>query len=183
MPFSFHELDLEGLVLVEPRVFDDERGAFLETFKESDFHAAGIETRFVQENFSRSHRGVVRGLHFQLSPFAQAKLVWVTRGSVWDVAVDLRADSPTYRRWRGMTLSDGDHRALYIPAGFAHGFQALEEDTRLAYRCSAEYNKAAERGIRYDDGELAIEWPLGEVLVSEKDAALPSLSTYLSGAQ
>lgn len=178
MPFRFEHLDIPGLILVEPRVFDDERGVFLETYKESDFRAAGISERFVQDNVSVSSRGVVRGLHMQVAPSAQGKLVSVAAGAVFDVAVDVRPDSATYGRWQAVELTAGDHRALYIPPGFAHGFQALEDDTRLSYKCTAEYDRAAERGIRWDDGELAITWPLSEVLVSEKDRELPGFAAF-----
>ena len=178
MPFHFEHLDIPGLILVEPRVFEDERGVFLETYKESDFRSAGIAERFVQDNVSVSSRGVVRGLHMQVAPSAQGKLVSVAAGSVFDVAVDVRPGSATYGQWEAVELTAGDHRALYIPPGFAHGFQALEDDTRLSYKCTAEYDRAAERGIRWDDGELAITWPLSEVLVSEKDRELPSFAEF-----
>jgi dTDP-4-dehydrorhamnose 3,5-epimerase len=174
VPFYFEDLDIPGLILVEPRVFEDERGVFLETYKESDFSSA----RFVQDNVSVSSRGVVRGLHMQVAPSAQGKLVSVAAGSVFDVAVDVRPDSATYGQWEAVELTAGDHRALYIPPGFAHGFQALEDDTRLSYKCTAEYDRAAERGIRWDDGELAITWPLSEVLVSEKDRELPGFAAF-----
>jgi dTDP-4-dehydrorhamnose 3,5-epimerase len=183
MPFSFEHLDLAGLILVTPRIFRDERGAFLETFKASDFAAAGIGGAFVQDNFSVSRRGVVRGLHMQIEPSAQGKLVSVPRGRVYDVAVDVRPGSETFGKWHAVELSDEDRRALYIPPGFAHGFQALEDDTRLAYKCTAEYDKAAERGIRFDDPELAIEWPLSEAIVSEKDRELPSFAEFKAGLQ
>ena len=178
MPFHFEHLDIPGLILVEPRVFEDERGVFLETYKESDFRAAGIAERFVQDNVSVSSRGVVRGLHMQVAPSAQGKLVSVAAGSVFNVAVDVRPGSATYGQWEAVELTAGDHRALYIPPGFAHGFQALEDDTRLSYKCTAEYDRAAERGIRWDDGELAITWPLSEVLVSEKDRELPGFAAF-----
>jgi dTDP-4-dehydrorhamnose 3,5-epimerase len=178
VPFYFEDLDIPGLILVEPRVFEDERGVFLETYKESDFSSAGIAERFVQDNVSVSSRGVVRGLHMQVAPSAQGKLVSVAAGSVFDVAVDVRPDSATYGQWEAVELTAGDHRALYIPPGFAHGFQALEDDTRLSYKCTAEYDRAAERGIRWDDGELAITWPLSEVLVSEKDRELPGFAAF-----
>lgn len=183
MPFSFEHLDIDGLVLVIPRIFTDERGAFLETFKDSDFRAAGITGAFVQDNFSVSRRGVVRGLHMQVAPSAQGKLVSVPRGRAWDVAVDVRPGSGTFGRWHAVELSDRDRRALYIPPGFLHGFQALEDDTRLAYKCTAEYDKAAERGIRFDDADLGIEWPLSEAIVSEKDRALPSFAELKTGLQ
>lgn len=175
MPFTFTETELEGLLVITPRVFEDERGYFMETYKESDFQKAGIRERFVQDNHSRSSRGTLRGLHFQRAPHAQAKLVRVTRGSLWDVAVDLRPGSKTYGRWVGIELSESNKKLFFIPAGFAHGFVALEDGTELQYKCSAEYNAHADGGVRWDDPELAIEWPLRVVLVSAKDAALPLL--------
>ncbi len=178
MPFRFEHLDIPGLILVEPRVFDDERGAFLETYKESDFRAAGIAERFVQDNASISSRGVVRGLHMQVGERAQGKLVSVAAGAVFDVAVDVRPGTATYGRWQAVELTAADRRQLYIPPGFAHGFQALEDGTCLSYKCTAEYDRDAERGIRFDDGELAITWPLSEVLVSEKDRELPGFAEF-----
>ncbi|MFP4011820.1 MAG: dTDP-4-dehydrorhamnose 3,5-epimerase [Spirochaetaceae bacterium] len=178
MPFRFEHLDIPGLILVEPHVFEDERGAFLETYKESDFRAAGITERFVQDNVSVSSRGVVRGLHMQVAPSAQGKLVSVSAGAVFDVAVDVRPGSATYGRWLAVKLAAGEHRVLYIPPGFAHGFQALEDGTRLSYKCTAEYDRDAECGIRFDDAELAVTWPLTEVLVSEKDRGLPGFAEF-----
>ncbi|HOX31114.1 MAG TPA: dTDP-4-dehydrorhamnose 3,5-epimerase [Spirochaetales bacterium] len=175
MSFTFKELGIPGLALVQPRVFPDERGFFLETYKRSEFAAAGIGADFVQDNHSRSSRGTLRGLHYQLPPFAQGKLVRVLLGRVWDVAVDLRPSSPTFRRWLGTELSDENNAMLWIPPGFAHGFVALSETAHLAYKCTAEYDKASERGIRWDDTELAVGWPIREVLVSPKDASLPGL--------
>ena len=175
MPFSFSETELPGLVIVTPRVFPDDRGFFIETYKESDFRKAGIAERFVQDNHSRSSKGTLRGLHFQRSPYAQGKLVRASRGRLWDVAVDLRPDSPTYRRWLGVELSEDNRVMFYIPAGFAHGFVALEDGTELQYKCTAEYDAASDGGVRWDDPELAIRWPITDVLVSAKDAALPYL--------
>lgn len=176
MPFTFSQTDLPGVVVVEPRVFGDERGAFLETYKRSEFVAAGVTVDFVQDNHSVSQAGVLRGLHYQLPPYEQGKLVRVISGRAWDVAVDIRPDSPTFRQWVGVELSGENHRMLYIPSGFAHGFVALEDETHFVYKCTAEYDKASEGGIRWDDPDIAVEWPRGEVLVSEKDAALPPLA-------
>lgn len=175
MPFTFSQTHIDGLVVVTPRVFPDERGFFMEAYKESDFAKAGIPERFVQDNHSRSSKGTLRGLHFQKAPHAQGKLVRVSRGSAWDVAVDLRSGSPTYGTWLGIVLSEQNRSMFYIPAGFAHGFVALEDDTELQYKCTAEYNAQSDGGIRWDDPELAIEWPLDEILVSPKDAGLPYL--------
>ncbi len=176
MPFTFSECDIPGLVVIEPRVFPDSRGFFMESFKESDFLKAGIDIRFVQDNHSVSSKNVVRGLHFQKPPAAQAKLVRVVRGVVWDVAVDLRTGSPTFGRWFGIELSETNRRMFYIPAGFGHGFIALVDDTHLLYKCSAEYSPADDGGVRWDDPDIGIKWPVENPLVSEKDALLPRLS-------
>ena len=175
MPFSFFSGELPGLVIIEPRVFPDDRGFFLETFKESDFTPAGISGPFVQDNHSRSSRGVLRGLHFQKEPHAQGKLVRVSRGVAWDVAVDLRNSSPAYGKWTALELSEDNQRMVYIPPGFAHGFLALEDDTELQYKCTAEYNGDADAGVRWDDPDIAIDWPFTDVIVSEKDMSLPYL--------
>ena len=176
MPFTFSECELPGLVIIEPRVFPDSRGFFMESFKESDFLKAGIDARFVQDNHSLSSKNVVRGLHFQLPPAAQAKLVRVVRGAVWDVAVDLRKGSSSFGRWHGLELSENNLRMLYIPEGFAHGFISLMDNTHLLYKCSSEYNPSYDSGIRWDDPEISISWPAASPLVSEKDAVLPLLS-------
>lgn len=175
MPFSFEKTPLEGVQIIRPRVFDDDRGFFFESYKASEFRAAGIDQAYVQDNHSRSDRGVLRGLHLQLPPHAQAKLVRVTRGSVWDVAVDVRKGSPTFGRWFGLELSETNRTMLFIPRGFAHGFVTLSEQAELQYKCDAEYDKASELGVRWDDPDLAIDWPLTDVHVSAKDAALPFL--------
>jgi len=175
VPFAFAATPIKGLLVVTPRVFPDERGFFIETFKESDFRKAGIDERFVQDNHSRSSRGTLRGLHFQRAPYAQGKLVRATRGRLWDVAVDLRPGSPTFKQWHGVELSEENRIMFYIPAGFAHGFVALEDNTELQYKCTSEYNQASDGGVRWDDPELAIAWPVADVLVSAKDAALPYL--------
>jgi len=159
-------------MIISPRIFFDGRGQFIESFRKSDFAAAGIAVEFVQDNQSISKRGTLRGLHFQHPPFAQAKLVRVARGAVWDVALDLRKGSSTYLKWFGLELSGSDGRMLYIPAGFAHGFVALEDDTMFIYKCSAEYDRRSEGGIRWDDPDIAIAWPTDTVEVSERDASL-----------
>jgi dTDP-4-dehydrorhamnose 3,5-epimerase len=175
MPASFTKLALDGLILVEPRAFPDDRGFFMETYKRSEYAANGIDAEFVQDNHSFSSRGVIRGLHYQLPPRAQGKLVRVPLGRGWDVAVDLRRGSPTFGKWIGVELSEENRRMLWIPAGFAHGFVALSDAAHLMYKCSAEYDKASEAGIRWDDPDLAIDWPLKAQAVSAKDEALPFL--------
>lgn len=175
MPFDFLETTLPGVLLVEPVRFMDNRGFFLESYQRSVFHAHGITDDFVQDNHSCSSRHVLRGLHFQQAPRAQAKLVRVVAGAVWDVAVDIRPGSVTYRKWFGTELSADNGRMLYIPAGFAHGFLALADHTHFIYKCSSEYSGAHDAGIRWNDPDLGIEWPGQDFLVSEKDAALPFL--------
>jgi len=166
---------LDGLVLLEPRVFRDERGSFHESFRADAWEAAGVREDWVQDNQSRSVRGVVRGLHFAVGA-GQAKLVRCARGRIWDVAVDLRPGSPTYRAWEAHELDDVACRQLYLPAGFAHGFCVLSEDADVLYRVSTYYSPALERGFRYDDPELAIPWPSEvEHVVSRRDAEAPSL--------
>lgn len=175
MPFSFSTVTVPGLFVIEPRVIEDDRGFFFESYKESEFLAAGIDTRFVQDNRSLSRAGVVRGLHFQRMPFAQAKLVSVDRGRAWSVAVDIRPGSETFGRWHGVELSEENRLMFYLPVGFAHGFAALEDDTELSYKCGSEYEPGSESGIRWDDPDLGISWPLDDVTVSAKDARLPYL--------
>lgn len=176
MPFVFTETPIPGLLVVEPRSFPDGRGFFMETFKATEFERAGIPGPFVQDNHSKSARGVLRGLHFQRPPHAQGKLVRVTTGRVWDVAVDLRFGSPTFGKWQGLELSADNRRMFWLPAGFAHGFVALEDDTELQYKCTAEYHGPSDAGIRWDDPILAIRWPdLGvPPVLSDKDARLPA---------
>ncbi len=176
MPFKFSKVSMDGLVLVEPRVFPDERGIFLETYKKSEFVANGIPVDFIQDNHSLSILGVLRGLHFQRPPHAQAKLVRVVEGKVWDVAVDLRASSPTYKKWYGVELSGENKKMLFIPAGFAHGFVTLSEEAHLLYKCSSEYAPKHDGGIFWNDPEIGIPWPVKKPLVSPKDEVLPFLS-------
>lgn len=175
MPFTFTRLDIPDVVLIEPRAFPDDRGFFLESYKASAFAEAGIADWFVQDNHSLSTKGVLRGLHYQLPPHAQGKLVRVVEGSVWDVAVDIRRSSATFGRWVASELSAENHRMLYIPPGFAHGFLTRSDRAQFIYKCTAEYDKASEAGIRWDDQELAIDWPgtRETFVVSAKDAALP----------
>jgi dTDP-4-dehydrorhamnose 3,5-epimerase len=173
MPFQFTPLAIPDVILIEPRVFSDARGSFLETYKRSDFLESGITEEFVQDNHSRSAEGVLRGLHYQRPPHAQGKLVRVVLGRAWDVAVDIRPSSPTFGTWVSAFLDGSDLHMLYIPPGFAHGFVALEDDTDFVYKCTAEYHKASEGGIRWNDPDLSIEWPIHAPTVSEKDQALP----------
>ena len=169
------ETFIKGLKLIEPDVHVDERGYFVETYNYERYAAMGIRENFVQDNESKSQKGVVRGLHWQTGSSAQAKLVRVISGAVLDVAVDLRKGSPTYGRHHAELLSGDNRRQFLIPRGFAHGFIVLEDDTVFAYKCDNFYNKAAERGMRFDDSALGIKWPgLGvSLILSEKDRNLP----------
>jgi len=168
------ETRLPGLLVLAPRVFGDDRGFFFESYRESLLDALGVHERFVQDNHSRSARGVVRGMHFQVGE-GQAKLVRCARGEIYDVAVDIRPGSPTYGRWEAVVLSDANHRMLYVPVGFAHGFCVTSEVADVVYKCSSYYDGAIEREIAFDDPDLAIAWPDLELTVSERDRAAPRL--------
>jgi dTDP-4-dehydrorhamnose 3,5-epimerase len=169
------ETAIPGVLLVEPRVFGDARGFFLETYHADRYAAAGVPGPFVQDNVSRSRRGVLRGLHFQ-HPHGQGKLVQVLEGEVFDVAVDVRVGSPTFGEWVGERLSADTRRQLYIPPGFAHGFLVTSEDALFVYKCTDVYHPESERSLRWDDPALGIEWPLGDVELSAKDRAAPTLA-------
>ena len=162
--------ELDGVLLLEPRVFHDERGYFLETWREDRYAAAGVPAAFVQDNVSWSRRGVLRGLHLQ-RPHPQGKLVQVLHGEVWDVAADVRPGSPSFGRWAGFALSAENARQLWIPEGFAHGFVVLSEQALFHYRCTDVYHPEAEITVRWDDPDLAIAWPVADPLVSPRDAA------------
>ncbi len=172
------ETPIPGLLIIEPRVFADERGYFFESFSQTKFAENGLISEFVQDNESKSHRGVIRGLHYQLAPYAQTKLIRVVRGTVYDVAVDLREGSPTFGKWYGLEVSASKKNQFYIPKGFAHGFSVLSEYAIFSYKCDAFYNPAAERGIRFDDSALAIDWklPPEEAVISDKDLVHPCLA-------
>lgn len=170
-------LAIADVMLIEPKVFGDSRGFFYESFNQQAFdQATGVHLPFVQDNHSRSRRGVLRGLHYQLPPKAQGKLVRVVRGAVFDVAVDIRRDSPTYGQWVGVELSEENHRQLWIPPGLAHGFVVLSETADFLYKTTDTYSPAHERSIRWDDPAIGIDWPLAahgiaEPLLSDKDRA------------
>ena len=168
------ETELPGVLVIEPDVFGDSRGFFLETWNKKGYAACGVNDEFVQDNLSLSSRGVVRGLHYQM-PFAQAKLVYVIQGEVQDVVVDIRAGSPTFGEWFGTNLSGENKRQLYVPQGFAHGFSVLSETALFGYKCSDFYNKEADSGIAWDDPDLRIDWKVAEPSLSVKDQALPRL--------
>lgn len=172
------ECEIEGVKIVEPDVFGDERGWFSEQYNAERYKAAGIAADFVQDNESFSSKGVVRGLHWQAAPHTQAKLVRVIRGAAWDVAVDIRKNSPTYGRHMAVVLSAENRRQLFIPRGFAHGFVVLENDTLFSYKCDNLYNRDSERGMRFDDPALGISWPELDVPVtlSAKDRTNPGFA-------
>ena len=172
---------LRDVLIITPRVFKDARGFFFESYNQEAFRANGIGAAFVQDNHSRSVRGTLRGLHFQLPPFAQVKLVRCVRGGIWDVAVDIRAGSPTFGRWAGVELSAENFRQLYIPTGFAHGFCVLSDEAEVLYKTSAVYSQAHELGIAWNDPDLAIAWPEAEPLLSDRDRRAGSLAEYLAG--
>ena len=176
MPFNFKRLKIPEVILVEPKVFEDDRGFFMETYKMPDFVASGIRGNFVQDNFSRSSRGVLRGLHYQNPPFAQGKLVRAVNGEIFDVAVDIRRGSPTYGRWVGTILSEENKNMLYVPEGFAHGFCVLSEIVEVAYKSTNIYSPQSEAGIAWNDKTLNIEWPVKEPFLSEKDRKWPTLN-------
>ena len=174
------EIPIKDLIIVRPDVFADSRGYFTELYNENRYRAYGIDNNFVQDNLSRSSYGVVRGLHLQKGESAQAKLVKVIVGKVWDVAVDLRQGSSTYGKWFGVELSDENHLQFLIPRGFAHGFSVLSPTAIFSYKCDNLYDKQAEGGIIYNDPTLAIDWkvPVGEMIVSDKDLLLPTFDQY-----
>ncbi|MEO6028363.1 MAG: dTDP-4-dehydrorhamnose 3,5-epimerase [Candidatus Binatia bacterium] len=167
--------DLPDVIVVEPRVFGDRRGFFLETFHADRYAEAGIRATFVQDNWSRSARGTLRGLHFQ-EPHAQGKLVSVARGAVYDVALDVRRGSPTFGRWVGYELSEENKRQMWIPPGFAHGFVVTSDSCDFLYKCTALYRPEAECAIAWNDPALAITWPIADPILSPKDAAAPRLA-------
>lgn len=173
--FEFSRLAIPDVVLIKTRIFSDGRGHFLETYKQSEFAKAGIGEVFVQDNHSRSSRHVLRGLHYQKEPFAQGKLVRCMKGAIFDVAVDIRRGSPFYAKWVGMELNDENNFILFVPPGFAHGLLVLTETAELSYKCTSEYAPEYDRGIIWNDPDIAIEWPVGNPLLSDKDSRHPLL--------
>ena len=174
----FYPTDIQGLLVFEPKVVEDSRGYFFESYNENIFQQQGIDTRWVQDNQSSSSYGVIRGLHYQLNPYAQSKLIRVLHGVILDVAVDIRKGSSTFGKSFSIELSGSNCKQLFIPIGFAHGFSVLSEKAVVLYKCDAFYNKESEGGIRYDDPALGIDWkiPIGKEIVSEKDVQLPLLA-------
>lgn len=174
--FTFNETKMKGVYIIDVKTYGDNRGYFMETYKESDFRAAGLEYNFVQDNQSSSRKGVLRGLHFQKT-YPQAKLVRVLKGEVFDVAVDLRKDSDTYGQWVGTVLSEDNKRQFMIPRGFAHGFVVMSDYAEFAYKCDELYHPEDEGGIMWNDSAIGIDWPdVGEIILSEKDKVHPSLA-------
>jgi dTDP-4-dehydrorhamnose 3,5-epimerase len=166
---------LPGVLIIEPRVFGDERGFFMETWNQPRYEAAGVPGGFIQDNLSSSRKGVVRGLHYQ-KPFGQAKLLSVIEGEILDVAVDIRRGSPSFGRWVGVILSSTNRRQLYVPPGFAHGFAVVSDTALVTYKCSEVYHPEADRGVRWNDPQIGIDWPVTDPAVSDKDRRAPLLS-------
>ncbi len=167
--------EISGLVLIESLTHSDERGFFMETYRVDEFEKAGIKDEFVQDNYSMSVKGVIRGLHFQVKPHVQSKLVRCVRGEIYDVAVDLRRRSKTFGKWLGVKLSASNKRMFYIPAGFAHGFSTISDEAEIVYKVDGLYSREGERGIVFNDPRLAIDWKVEKPIVSSKDRALQKL--------
>jgi dTDP-4-dehydrorhamnose 3,5-epimerase len=174
---EIRETGIEGLLVIKPKIFEDARGYFFESFNESDLEKAGHPFHFIQDNQSKSVYGVVRGLHYQLEPRAQTKFVRVLEGSIWDIAVDLRENSPTFLQWKGVELSAENKLQMLIPKGFAHGFSVLSDAAVVLYKCDEFYAPDFETGIRFDDPEIGVDWKLDpeDWILSERDLAMPSL--------
>ncbi len=170
--FKITEVPIKGVLMIEPRAFEDPRGFFMEYYNRDGYAENGFKVNFVQGNHSSSKKGVMRGLHYQLNPHSMGKLIKVVKGEVFDVGVDIRKGSPTFGKWYGDVLSFENRKMLYFPPGFAHGFLALEEDTQVIYECTGVYDQQSERGILWNDPDIGIRWPVdqaGEIIVSEKD--------------
>lgn len=177
---EIRETKLSGLIILEPKVFGDERGSFMETYNRETFARLGLDMTFVQDNESVSAKGVLRGIHFQRPPFAQGKLVRVVSGRALDYAVDLRRNSPTYGQYACVELSGRNKRMMYLPEGFAHAFLSLEDDTVFNYKCTNFYNKQSEDGLLWSDKDLGIEWPMDNPILSEKDLKLGLFKDFVS---
>lgn len=175
---EFTPTPFQDLWILTPRVFADSRGYFLETFRQETLAAKNLPTQFVQDNQSMSHKGALRGLHFQAPPHAQDKLVWVTRGKVLDVVVDIRKHSPTYGKYFSAELSAENHKQLFVPKGFAHGFVTLEDHTIFQYKCTDYYNKDSEGGLLWNDTSLSIDWQITDPIISDKDQVQPKFDTF-----
>ncbi len=179
MPFKFTQLKIKDVILIEPKVFADNRGYFMETYKYSDFSKNGISENFVQDNQSKSSKNVLRGLHYQMPPYGQGKLVRCIKGEIFDVAVDIRENSPTFGQWVGEYISEENRKMLYIPDGFAHGFLTMTDYAEIHYKMTKEYAQEFERGILWNDKDINIQWPINSsnnIILSEKDMKNPSLN-------
>ncbi len=177
---EFIKADIEGIMIIKPRVFQDERGYFFESYNKNNFMQAGIDVCFVQDNQSESMKNVLRGLHFQNPPFEQGKLVRVIKGAVLDVAVDIRKGSPTYGKWNSVELSEDNQLMYWIPPGFAHGFVALEDHTLFSSKCTSVFNKESEGSILWNDTDLKIDWKTDKPLLSDKDLKAPLFRDFIS---
>ena len=182
--FKFTETEISGVYIIENTVFGDNRGFFMETYNEEEFKVAGLNMKFVQDNHSKSKKGVLRGLHFQ-KKFPQGKLVRVIKGAVFDVAVDLRKESKTYGKWTGVILSEENKKQFYIPEGFAHGFLVISDEAEFCYKCTEFYHPEDEGGVIWNDPDINIEWPMdklgdSEIILSEKDKKMASLTSHIS---
>ncbi|HII07508.1 MAG TPA: dTDP-4-dehydrorhamnose 3,5-epimerase [Methanotrichaceae archaeon] len=175
MPFEFKRLEIPEAILIKPKVYEDDRGFFLETYKKQDMENIGIKTEFVQDNHSRSERGVLRGLHFQKEPYSQAKIVRCVRGKIYDVAVDLRKNSPTFSRYLGLVLSEQNKHQLFVPRGCAHGFLVLSDVAEVVYKVDNVYAPEYEEGLIWSDPEVDVSWPLNDLIISKRDRFWPTL--------
>ena len=180
MPLTFEATDLPGVLLVVPKVFADDRGFLMETYKRSEFERVGLDVPMLQENHSRSTQGTLRGLHYQREPKAQGKLVRVVFGEIFDVAVDIRRGSPTFGRWVGVALSGANRKSIYIPPGFAHGFCVTSAEAEVIYKTTEEYAPDHEEGIRWDDPAIGIAWPVAAPTLSPRDQHWPSLAQIVA---
>jgi len=177
VPFEFEKLGIDGVILVKPKVIGDNRGFFMESYKKSEFVKNGIDVEFVQDNHSKSAKGVLRGLHYQAKPKSQAKLIRCSKGKIYDVVVDLRKDSKTFAKWLRVELSDENNYMLFIPEGFAHGFVVLSENAELLYKTNAEFSPELDRGVLYCDKDINVDWNIDfEPILSEKDKIQPKLT-------
>ena len=180
MSFIFKKLSIPDIILVEPKVFSDERGFFMESFRNSIFKKNGINTNFIQDSLSHSKKGILRGLHFQKNPKAQAKIVTVVRGEIFDVAVDIRKNSPTYGKWISEILSGHNHKSLYIPEGFAHGFCSLTDNSLIHYKMTNYRDTKLEKGIIWNDKSIKIKWPVKKPIISIKDKNNMTFNQYIN---
>lgn len=179
MPFEFENLDIPGVLLIKPKIFKDDRGFFLETYKKEDLKKVGVDAEFVQDNYSRSVYGVLRGMHFQKEPYAQAKLVQCIRGVIYDVAVDLRRDSPTFGKYASAILSEHNRYQLYIPRGYAHGFLVLSDIAEVMYKVDNPYSPECEGGLIWNDLDVNIPWPIDDPILAERDRNWTELKTLI----